>query len=635
MKTAKQIALDIGHTERCVLLAIRKIGIVPTEIKPHAGKFAKYYDEAAQEKIIAQVSLPRTTKIRQNGPIIRQTSSRQPRAREKWTYRYIGRALGTGPRGARSLLELKGFPVLADFIHSNFSLEDAREWYEALPGESPYLKGRSLAALRREKGMAGTVTKEKIAAAQARIISKYDLSEWATRHQAAEYLGYNDTSTYALYKEAGGRFKKDHAVLLYLWEDLKAVKAALLSKKGNGSNLAEILKMRLAEEGYDFTTEKTFPDLAHIRPLRFDFCIPSRHVLIEVQGRQHFVYGFKGVATEISLEEIQRRDTLKCSFAKKNGWDLLWVSTLSDVSDALAYLNAPSVPVSNLNEMLVDDYGAAALDHYDGDAPRFCWLHRGHFPYHRAGMKLKRIHKSYWDSAVGKGKSPHAAWETGKREFIRLVKNRQKYNPALNKRPGLGGLPTLGMLVAGFGISKICPPASFFMPRFGAALLKMYGSGDTVVDPFSGFSGRLIAAYLSGYAYVGADISSARVTEAQDVIREFAIPNASVSVEDIRNAPERSYANATLLTCPPYGNKESWDGVVGFADADYWISLALRKNACSRYIFIIGRTRMYSTYEVPFPISAAHNFYTCGERHVLVIDRASRDKLVAGAPYPV
>lgn len=250
-------------------------------------------------------------------------------------------------------------------------------------------------------------------------------------------------------------------------------------------------------------------------------------------------------------------------------------------------------------------------------------------------MKLKRIHKSYWDSAVGKGKSPHAAWETGKREFIRLVKNRQKYNPALNKRPGLGGLPTLGMLVAGFGISKICPPASFFMPRFGAALLKMYGSGDTVVDPFSGFSGRLIAAYLSGCAYVGADISSVRVTEAQDVIREFAIPNASVSVEDIRNAPERSYANATLLTCPPYGNKESWDGVVGFADADYWISLALRKNACSRYIFIIGRTRMYSTYEVPFPISAAHNFYTCGERHVLVIDRASRDKLVAGAPYPV
>lgn len=72
LKTAKQIAISIGHTEQCVLLAIRKIGIAPTEIKPHAGKSARYYDEAAQKSIISQAILPRAEKIRQNGKVSRK-----------------------------------------------------------------------------------------------------------------------------------------------------------------------------------------------------------------------------------------------------------------------------------------------------------------------------------------------------------------------------------------------------------------------------------------------------------------------------------------------------------------------------------------------------------------------------------
>lgn len=629
LKTAKQVALSIGHTERCVLLAIRKIGIAPTEIKPHAGKSARYYDEAAQKSIISQVTLPRAEKIRQNGKVARKKITRQPPPREKWSYWYIAHVLGISVRGARSLLELNGFPVLEDFIHSDISLENVREWYAALPGATPYLKGRSLAAFRRERGMTKKVTSEKMAAAQARIISKYDLSEWATRQQASSYLGYNDTSTYALYKEAGGRFKKDHAVVLYLWEDLRAVKAALLSKKGNSSNLAEILKMRLIEEGYDFTLEKTFPDLACVQPLRFDFCIPSLHILIEVQGRQHFTEGFKGMASEISLEEIQRRDTLKNSYARKNGWDLIWVSSLGDVGDAISYMKGQHFLDGEWHSDLLDDYGWRALSHYDGNAPRFCWIHRGHFPYEHAGMKLKRLHKSYWDSSVGKGKSPRATWETGKSMFTRLVENRQQYNPALRKSFAYHGIPTLSMLVAGFGISKISPPASFFMPHFGVSLLRSYGTGGVVVDPFSGFSGRLMAASLTGRSYVGFDISPIRVAEAQEVIHEFAIPNATVSVEDIRKAPIRTFANATLLTCPPYGSKESWDGVSGFENEDYWVTLALQKYECARYIFVVGKTQLYSSYEVPSPARVPRNFYTCGTRRIIVIDKSVRDKLVA------
>ena len=176
--------------------------------------------------------------------------------------------------------------------------------------------------------------------------------------------------------------------------------------------------MRLIEEGYDFTLERTFPDLVCIQPLRFDFCMPSLHILIEVQGRQHFTEGFRGMTSGISLEEIQRRDTLKNSYARKNGWDLIWVSSLGDVGDAISYMKGLRFSGgechSEWHSDLLDDYGWRALSHYDGNAPRFCWLHRGHFPYEHAGMKLKRLHKSYWDSSVGKGKSPRATWETGK-----------------------------------------------------------------------------------------------------------------------------------------------------------------------------------------------------------------------------
>lgn len=628
LKTAKQIANSVGKVESLALKAIKVLHIEPDALKPHAGSIARYYGDKSQERIISYISLSRSAKRSMNPPCKRVAAPRPPTPREKWTYWYLSRKVSISIRGVTTLLRLHDFPTMESFIKSSCTLEDVIKWHQDLPGDTPYLKGRALFKLGRQAAYYSKVSSAKIRSAQQRIIEKHDLSLWATREQAAEYLGYNDTTTYALYKAAGLRFLKDHAVRLYYWEDLKTLKASLLAKKNNSSNLAEIVKARLLQEGLDFTAEKTFPDLINISPLRIDYCIPSLRVLIEVQGAQHFTEGFKGMTSEISLEVIQQRDIAKIEYAKKNGWDLIWITYPEDIGDALSYLKGPSIGSEiEWSSELIEDYGLAALSHYDGNASRFCWLHRGHFPYHRAGMVLKRIHKSYWSAAVGPLKSPYAAWSTKKAVFKRLVENRLKYHPSLNAL-GAAGLPTLSMLVAGFGVAKINPPVSFFAPSFGVKLIQKLVSEPLIVDPFSGFSGRALASHLTGKKYCGFDVSPIRVSESQEVLAYYNMQNITVEQADASQSSFKEWRHAALLTCPPYGDKESWDGIVGYENEDYWVTQALLRHGCNKYIFIVGSTKDYASYEIKWEFSKSHSFFSQGSRKVLIFSREDRDRII-------
>lgn len=631
LKTIKQIADDNGKAERLAVVALQVLGIKPDATAPHAGMIARYYGEEAQKALAAYLALPRAEKLKLRPKKPRKPPRPRITTREQWTYHYLGRQIGCTPQGAQALLRLHGYRSIEDVRASSVSLDEMRTWYSQIPGETPFAKGRALFSLGHWRQFYKVVTKEKLAAAQARHIAKHDLSVWATRAQAAEFLGKNDTTTYALYKQAGFRFLKDHAVRLYNWEDLRTLKAALLSRKGNISSLAELVLLRLQHEGIEFTTEKTFPDLiADKKPLRFDYCLPDLKVLIEVQGPQHFSELFQGFSgTSLPLAELQRRDMLKREYAKAHGWDLLWVTSQSDVGDVIAYLAAEPTAISEWPVELVEDYGVPSLSRYDGNAARFCWLHRGHLPYHRAGMDLKRIHKSYWSSSVSGGKSPYTTWSTRREAFYRLVENRLRYHPALQGENAYNSLPTLSMLLAGFGIAKISPPASFFAPSFGESLIHEFASDvGLIVDPFSGFSGRMLAAHRAGKAYVGFDVSAARVQEAQEVIQHYGMASAAVEQADASAAIFHEYEDAALLTCPPYGDKESWDGVVGFENEDYWIKQVLLCYGCKRYIFVVGETSEFTKFETKQEPTRKHPFYTKGSRKLLIIERDARDKLV-------
>jgi hypothetical protein len=74
--------------------------------------------------------------------------------------------------------------------------------------------------------------------------------------------------------------------------------------------------------------QKTFSDCTNTllgiscRKLPFDFYLPEKNTLIEFDGQQHFtpVWGKE------ALEKIQRTDSLKNQYCKKNGIKLIRIS---------------------------------------------------------------------------------------------------------------------------------------------------------------------------------------------------------------------------------------------------------------------------------------------------------------------
>jgi very-short-patch-repair endonuclease len=90
----------------------------------------------------------------------------------------------------------------------------------------------------------------------------------------------------------------------------------------------------LNEFQVDFEVQKTFSDCRHKKPLRFDFYIPSRNLLIEFDGRQHHnsIALFGG---DSSLEYTQTLDEIKNNWASENQVDLLRIRYDQDIEAVL------------------------------------------------------------------------------------------------------------------------------------------------------------------------------------------------------------------------------------------------------------------------------------------------------------
>jgi hypothetical protein len=81
----------------------------------------------------------------------------------------------------------------------------------------------------------------------------------------------------------------------------------------------------LLENNIIFTPQKTFKTLRDIRPLFPDFHLENLNLLIEYDGRGHYVACFGSTPEEKqkNLEDCQRRDKIKNEWAKANNIPLL------------------------------------------------------------------------------------------------------------------------------------------------------------------------------------------------------------------------------------------------------------------------------------------------------------------------
>jgi hypothetical protein len=78
----------------------------------------------------------------------------------------------------------------------------------------------------------------------------------------------------------------------------------------------------------EYTKEKTFPDLLseNGNPLRFDFYIPEKNLLIEFQGQHHFKPVNKYAKAKRVHETTKMRDEIKRAYCLNNNIALLEIN---------------------------------------------------------------------------------------------------------------------------------------------------------------------------------------------------------------------------------------------------------------------------------------------------------------------
>ena len=229
----------------------------------------------------------------------------------------------------------------------------------------------------------------------------------------------------------------------------------------------------------------------------------------------------------------------------------------------------------------------------------------------RTGDKIiHHFHESIYH-AHNKGKiSPYEAWYNDEM-LLNSIKNRILYQTHLNP----------SKILQGFNISKIAPKVSVFSAARAKLIIQKYLSNyDTVFDPFSGFSGRMLGTVSSGKKYIGQDVSEIHVRESISMItfyKDYCNFNAYVLPEDILKSKGRY---PCLFTCPPYADKEQWQDVrVDLRTCDDWIDVCLHNFGCSRYVFVVDETKKY-TNNIAGVISNKSHFGTNNE-YIIVIDK--------------
>lgn len=197
---------------------------------------------------------------------------------------------------------------------------------------------------------------------------------------------------------------------------------------------------------------------------------------------------------------------------------------------------------------------------------------------------IHHFHKSIY-TASRKGKlSPINAWQD-KNLVKEIALNRLKYVGKC--RPS--------DILQGFNVTLKAPKVSVFSPDIAFKLINRYlNDCKTIVDPFSGFSGRMIACEKAMKNYVGYDINKIHVEES-NCLKDFKkFKNSNIYVRDVLSDFSMETYDA-LFTCPPYGGKEHWNENKDEIEksCDEWIDVCLDKFDCQKYLFVVDKTDKY------------------------------------------
>ena len=224
---------------------------------------------------------------------------------------------------------------------------------------------------------------------------------------------------------------------------------------------------------------------------------------------------------------------------------------------------------------------------------------------------INHFHSSIWLAHKAGCISPYNAWYND--DLLKqCIQNRVIYQTYLNPNK----------ILQGFNVSKIAQKVSVFSAGRAKLIISKYLSEyDTIFDPFSGFSGRMLGTVSLNKQYIGQDISSIHINESINMI-EFLneyIGNINAIMTNVDVL--QSYGEyPCLFTCPPYSDKEQWEDVpVDTRTCDDWIDICLNHFKCHRYVFVVDNTDRYKDYIVDEIINKSH--MNTNKEYVIVIDR--------------
>jgi hypothetical protein len=217
---------------------------------------------------------------------------------------------------------------------------------------------------------------------------------------------------------------------------------------------------------------------------------------------------------------------------------------------------------------------------------------------------INNFHKSIWDAHVDGKMAPSLCWKD-KSMLDRVVRNRAIYKSNLSSQ----------QIAYGFNVSKIAPKVSVFNPHLGKYLIETYlPDARTIFDPFSGFSGRMLASVACKRSYIGQDISQIHVDESNQIIQYLGLNTATVVCKDIFDSTGEYDA---LFTCSPYGCKEHWGTDLTNLTCDQWIDECLARFKCRQYLFVVDYTEKYND-KVVYEINNKSHFSSNTEQVILI-----------------
>lgn len=347
----------------------------------------------------------------------------------------------------------------------------------------------------------------------------------------------------------------------------------------------------------------------------FDFYIPKYKLLLDADGL--YFHGYLDDPDGVRV--LDYYDNVRLSLIPEDHIFHVLVETSEErqLKELFSILDSVNGDITQYRSYLFDWCRSIEFPYPDYTEKRLRkdWLHLQQYHSDKYNCKcrigeslIKQYHKSIYKCRVYQKCSPWDGWHDDEK-LKKVIRNRLIYKNDVDP----------SKILSGFNISKICPCVSIFNPILAKHLIETYLSEfDTIFDPFSGFSGRLLGAASLGKNYIGSDLNSNVVEESNSIIDFLGFDKQKYSVVQA-DILQQTGKYECLLTCPPYGKKEYYNSEIVFKSCDGWISECLQRFDCKRYVFVVDVTTEYQDHVVGKIASASH--FASIEEVIIVIDK--------------